>query len=65
MAKKAKKRGVKPGTRRGRYNKIISVDDPRIDALAQLTPYEQLDTILTQLENRILNTVARIKSLGI
>lgn len=34
-------------------------------ATEALTPYEQLDAVLTQLENRILNTVARIKSLGI
>ena len=94
MAKKAKakKRGVKPGTKRGRYKRVrnavltsipnktwrlLNVPDlgaelgmspidpgPAIGTV-DLTAYEQLDDMVSQLERSILNTVARIKSLGI
>ena len=80
-AKKGKKRGVKPGTKRGKYKVIkwqaakhrellaeIKADNSKIIATynpVPLTPYEQLDKIINDLENRILNTVTRIKNLGI
>lgn len=66
LKRHAKKRGVKPKTKRGPYkpNKttVSALMEIETDSL---TLYEQLDAALTQLENRILNTVTRIKSLGI
>jgi len=93
-ANKDKKRGVKPGTKRGKYRTAKQIinkalrdagnqnqvgHDPKLlritwpedyvksdgHAVETFTPYEQLDKVLNDLELRILNTVARIKSLGI
>lgn len=44
----------------------VTADGPALAKLdLNLTPYEQLDKVINDLEIRILNTVARIKSLGI
>lgn len=65
MVKKAKpkKRGVKPGTKRGSYRKINNINDPRIDALAQLSMVETLDAAITRLEVAVGNSTDRINSL--
>ena len=58
MAKKAKKRGVKPGTKRGSYNKNVT-----FTPIKHLTLCEQLEDAITRLENRVSDNIARINSL--
>lgn len=65
---KPKKRGVKPGTKRGDFGNKIALDrynmafmkvtEPQI-----LTLCDQLEETVTRLENKISNSIARINSL--
>lgn len=74
MAKKAKpkKRGVKPGTKRGKYKKvkpnlIFKINwekiEPQTSPAPILTLCGQLEDAITLLENRISNSIAKINSL--
>ncbi len=78
MAKKAKakKRGVKPGTRRGSYNKPGIVVLSRKQAIeagwnvsenqaapATLSLCQQLEETITRFENRISNSIGRLNEL--
>ena len=76
MVKKAKKRGVKPGTKRGKYKTFkitatsrgLKVGDtinlepgPAIGAFPTLCG--QLEDAISNLETRISNSIAKINSL--
>lgn len=79
MVKKAKKRGVKPGTRRGRYKKVKDyklvdikgnpVSLGQLDKIMNYTPAPvltlcgQLEDSIMLLETRISNAIAKINSL--
>ncbi len=77
MTKKAKKRGVKPGTKRGSYRKpgivILSrkqaidagwkVSENQVGPTKILTLCGQLEDAVMNLETRISNSIAKINSL--
>jgi len=77
MAKKAKKRGVKPGTKRGSYRKergepIFKIDWSKVSDYQPQTPSTpspvltlcgQLEDAVMLLETRISNVIAKINSL--
>lgn len=75
MVKKAKKRGVKPGTRRGKYKKAsqeylkgimarLPEYKPEVYTSAPvLTLCGQLEDSIVLLETRISNAIAKINSL--
>jgi len=60
MAKKAKKRGVKPGTKRGPYKKETANN---FTTKPILTLCGDLDNAILNLETRISNAIAKINSL--
>lgn len=73
MAKKKviKKRGVKPGTKRGRYRKTkakilkqIKVSKTEMPFTpAELSLCQQLEETITRFENRISNSIGRLNEL--
>jgi hypothetical protein len=71
MAKKAKKRGVKPGTKRGNYSKtnyklanLLKVSENEMPFTPKtLTLCGQLEDAVMNLETRISNSIAKINSL--
>ncbi len=79
MAKKAKKRGVNPGTKRGRYKKpgvvVLSrkqaveagwnvIDPgPAVGESLTLSLCQQLEETITRFENRISNSIGRLNEL--
>ncbi len=64
-AKKAKKRGVKPGTKRGSYkrNKIIVGLEQALATPATLSLCQQLEETIQRFENRISNSIGRLNEL--
>lgn len=65
MAKKAKpkKRGVKPGARRGRYRKAKAQLANTSFAPVTLSLCQQLEETITRFENRISNSIGRLNEL--
>lgn len=64
MAKAAvKKRGVKPGTKRGSYKKFMTSNNPPKYTPAPLCLCGQLEDAIMLLENRISNAITKLNSL--